>query len=144
MSRKSHDPSTDRPVTDTELAVLRHLWRRGEATVRAIAEDLYPDGGASAQATVQKLLERLAAKGCVERHRQGRAFVFSAQVTRDDLAERRLRDIADTFYGGTLTPLLSHLVEGGRRDADDVGQLRRWVSALAETSDDDRGSEDAS
>ena len=139
MSPRHQDPSTERPVTDTELAVLRHLWRQGDATVREIAEDLYPEGGASAQATVQKLLERLAAKGCVERRRQGRAFLFSARVSRDDLAERRLWDIADTFYDGALTPLLSHLVEGGRLDADDVGQLRRWVARQGRSASEDEG-----
>jgi hypothetical protein len=36
-------PSDD--VTETELAMLRVLWDRGEATRRQVTDALYPDGG---------------------------------------------------------------------------------------------------
>ena len=42
-----------------ELDVLRALWEDGPATIRALTDRLYPRGGASEYATVQKLLERL-------------------------------------------------------------------------------------
>lgn len=145
MSPTIRDPttSTERPVTDAELSVLRILWRHGASTVRALAESLYPGGGASAHATVQKLLERLASKGCVERHREGRAYVFRAIVSRRDLIGRRLQDIADTFFGGALTPLLSHLVAESDLDDDDLSQLRGLVDSLDDegvaTGGDDSG-----
>ena len=63
------DPAAD--VTDAELAVLRHLWDHGTATRRQITDALYPDGGPAHYTTVQKLLERLEAKGYV-RSRAGR------------------------------------------------------------------------
>ena len=58
-----------REVTDTELAVLRLLWKTDDATIRELTDALYPDGGHSHYATVQSLLDRLQAKGFVERER---------------------------------------------------------------------------
>ena len=52
-------------VTDAELAVLEELWRLGSATRRQLADALYPGGGPAHYTTVQKLLERLEAKGHV-------------------------------------------------------------------------------
>ena len=46
-------------ITDTELTVLRQLWRRDDATIRELTDALYPDGGHSHYATVQSLLDRL-------------------------------------------------------------------------------------
>ena len=46
-------------VTETELSVLEVLWERGPSTVRQITDLLYPGGGASKSATVQKLLRSL-------------------------------------------------------------------------------------
>ena len=46
-------------VTFAELAVMEVLWEYGACTVRQIVDVLYPGGGASKFATVQKLLERL-------------------------------------------------------------------------------------
>jgi BlaI family penicillinase repressor len=97
-------------VTDAELAVLQELWERGSATIRQLTEALYPGGSTAQYATVQKLLERLEAKGCAGRDRQPWPHVFKATVGRDDLIGRRLRAVAAKLCGGSLTPLLTHLI----------------------------------
>ena len=99
-------------VTDAELAVLQVLWDRGDSTIRELTSRLYPDGGTSHYATVQKLLERLEAKRCVERDRQSVPHVFGAAVARDQLIGMRLRQLADKLCEGSLAPLLTHLVQG--------------------------------
>src|SRR5579864_6317104 len=91
-------------VTDAELAVLQALWDRGSATIRQLTEVIYAHGGASAYATVQKLLERLEVKGCVLRDRSPSVHVFSAAIDRDDLIGRRLQAMAEKLCGGSLTP----------------------------------------
>ena len=120
-----------RDVTDAELEVLRALWDDGEATIRALADRLYPGGGTSEYATVQKLLERLEDKGHVGRRAEGRSNVFSARVKREELVARRLRDTAEKLCDGSLTPLLTHLVSAGRLSPDELVELRRMVDRLS-------------
>ena len=74
MARRPQD------VTDAELDVLRVIWEQGSATIRAIADRLYPGGEASEYATVQKLLERLEDKGHVAHRSEGRANVYRARL----------------------------------------------------------------
>jgi predicted transcriptional regulator len=124
MARSSQD------VTDAELAVLRRLWERGPATIRQLAEDVYGQDGTSVYATVQKLLERLESKGFAARDRGGAVHVFRAAVERDELIGRRLRAVADTLCGGSLTPLLTHLVEGQRLSDPQRQALRALVEQL--------------
>src|SRR5581483_5726894 len=102
---------TPKDVTDAELAVLQVLWDAGPATIRQLTDVLYPQGGPSKYATVQKLLERLEDDGYVRRDRSAAVHVFAAAVGRDDLIGRRLRTLADKLCGGSLTPLLSHLIQ---------------------------------
>ena len=116
-----------RDVTDAELEVLRLLWDGGPATIRALTDELYPEGGASAYATVQKLLERLEGKDLVDHRAEGRHNVFHATVRREELVARRLRDTADELCDGSLTPLLTQLVSGGRLSRDELRELRRVV-----------------
>src|SRR2546421_606061 len=73
---------TPQDVTDTELSILHALWGEGPATIRRLTDGLYPGGGTSHYATVQKLLERLEAKGLVRRDRAGPAHTFAAAVRR--------------------------------------------------------------
>src|SRR5262249_44543811 len=98
---------TPQDITDAELSVMQVLWEQGPATIRRLTDVLYPDGRASSYATVQKLLERLEAKGCVRRDRGGSVHVFAAALGRDELIGRRLQDVAQKLCGGSLTPLLT-------------------------------------
>lgn len=117
-------------VTDAELAILQALWDGGPATIRQLVERVYRQGGASVYATVQKLLDRLEAKECVERDRGGSVHVFRAAINRDELIDRRLRAVADALCGGSLSPLLSHLVEGKGFSEKERRELRDLVDRL--------------
>jgi BlaI family transcriptional regulator, penicillinase repressor len=117
-------------VTDAELALLQALWDDGRATIRQLVERVYAQEGASVYATVQKLLERLEAKGCVVRDRSDAVHVFAAAIGRDELIGRRLRAVADSLCGGSLTPLLTQLVEGGELTAKDRQELRSLIDRL--------------
>ncbi len=120
-----------RDVTDAELDVLRALWDVGPATIRALTDRLYPSGGTSEYATVQKLLERLEGKRLVARRAEGRQNVFRATVEREELVARRLRDTADELCDGSLTPLITQLVSAGRLSREELRELRRMVDRVS-------------
>jgi predicted transcriptional regulator len=121
---------TPRDVTDAELAILQTLWDRGSLTIRQLTDLLYPRGGTAQYATVQKLLERLEDKGHVRRDRQPAAHLFAAALGREDLIGRRLQDVATKLCGGSLTPLLTHLVRTRRLSARERQELRELIDEL--------------
>jgi BlaI family transcriptional regulator, penicillinase repressor len=108
-------------ITDSELAVLRILWDRGTATIRQLTDVLYPQGEAAQYATVQKLLDRMEAKGYVGRDRTMFVHVFRSVFDRDELIGRRLRSLAEMLCDGSLTPLLTHLARA--KDLTDADRL---------------------
>ena len=117
-------------VTDAELAILQQLWDRGSASARDLAEALYGKCTPSQHATVQKLLERLEGKGCVSRDRGTWPHTFVPLVAREELIGRQLQQTADKLAGGSLQPLLTHLVRAGRLSADDRQSLRSLLEDL--------------
>jgi BlaI family penicillinase repressor len=117
-------------VTDAELALLQSLWDDGPATIRQLVDRVYQQTGVSVYATVQKLLDRLESKGCVERDRAGQVHMFRALVNRDELIGRRLRAVADSLCGGSLSPLLTHLVEGRGLSERERRELRNLIEKL--------------
>lgn len=124
---------TAKDVTDAELAVLQVLWDQGPATIRQITGHLYPQGGRASYATVQKLLERLEFdkdKGFVRGDRRGPVHAFAAVVGRDELIGRRLEDMADKLCGGSLAPILTHLVRAQRLSSRERQELRALIDEL--------------
>ena len=121
-------PSTPN-VTDAELRVLHALWDLGACTIRKLTDHLYPGGGQSSYATVQKLLDRLEEAGCVARDRSAMTHVFVAAVSRDDFIGGQLRVVADRLCGGSVTPLLTHLLKTETLSEDERKELRKLLSA---------------
>jgi BlaI family transcriptional regulator, penicillinase repressor len=117
-------------VTEAELALLQVLWDNGPATIRQLVERVYKQTGTSVYATVQKLLDRLEVKGCVQRERGGPVHIFRAAINRDELIGRRLRAVADSLCGGSLSPLLTHLVEGRGLSDQERRELRGLIEKL--------------
>src|SRR3984957_6669030 len=97
-------------VSEKELTVLQFLWDNGSATIRQLTDALYPAGTDVHYATVQKMLERLEAKGHVTRDRSSHAHRFTALTNRAALVSHRLRAMAEQLTGGLMAPLLTHLV----------------------------------
>jgi len=122
---------TPKDITDAELAVLEALWRRADATVKELATDLYPGGGNSEAATVQKLCERLCAKGFAARDRRSRPRRFRATVDRQELIGRQLQSVAERFCEGSFVPLVSHLFQRGALRADEIRELKAHVERVA-------------
>jgi predicted transcriptional regulator len=121
---------TPQDVTEMELAVLQALWDHGPATIRQLTETLYQKWSTAHHATVQKLLERLESKGCVERDRTAPAHLFHATVDRNELIGRRLEAMAEKLCGGSLTPILTHLVRHRRLTAAERDELRSLIDEL--------------
>ena len=122
---------TPQDVTDTELAILQILWDQGPSTRRQITDVLYPRGGPAQYATVQKLLERLEAKGFVAAKNRGLGVLtFTVSVDRDELISRKLQEMAAKLCGGSMTPLLMNLVRAQPLTDHQLDELRLFVEDL--------------
>src|SRR5439155_27134383 len=117
-------------VTDAEWAVLERLWDQGSASIRQLADVLYPKGGASEYATVHKLLERLEAKKHVQRKRAEGVYLFETTASRDDVVGRQVEALVNKMYGGSLQPLLLNLVRVKRLTAQELRDLLALVDSL--------------
>jgi predicted transcriptional regulator len=131
---KGNMARTPQDVTDTELAILETIWEEGPATIRRLTDKLYPQGGSAHYATVQKLLDRLEAKGFVRHHRGKTVHTFAATVDRTELIGRRLQATAEKLCGGSLTPLLMHLVRARKLSSRERQELRDLIDDLDQKS----------
>lgn len=114
-------PDPHPSVSDAELSILKHLWASGPSTVRELHRAT-PD---RAYTTVQTLLARLEEKAVVSVDRSGHAHVFAAAVTREQLLDRSLDELADRICDGQASPLVLRLVQKGTWKKEDLDHFRR-------------------
>jgi len=89
-----------------ELRVMAVAWAHpGVLTAREFIDAF--DDQTIALSTMQTTLERLTKKGLLVREKHSRAFAYRAEVARDDLISRVMRDISNEFATGRIEPLLA-------------------------------------
>jgi BlaI family transcriptional regulator, penicillinase repressor len=119
------------PVTEGELSILEVIWDQGTPTSRDIAAVIYEKVSDSKMASVQKLVERLEAKGFVGRDRSERAHRFRALVSREEFLRHRLQGLADRLCDGAIVPLVTTLLRSKQGLSEQSGeQLRRLIDEL--------------
>ncbi len=117
-------------ITDGELSILQVLWEREEATSREITAAVHEEVTDPKMASVQKLVERLEAKGCVRRDRSERAHRFRPLVSHEQFLRSRLQALADRLCEGALVPLVTTLLRSERLPKKEREQLRKLVDDL--------------
>ena len=122
--------SNQPPLSDTEQDILKVLWDLGQGTVREVRAALAAQGHQWAYTTAQTLLTRLLAKGYVAADRTGPAHVYRPAVSRNELLQQRLTDLAEEFCDGTTSPLVLALVEGSDLTAEDIARFRQLLDRL--------------
>jgi predicted transcriptional regulator len=123
-------PREAKDITEGELAVLQVLWDRGTpASIRQLTETLYPKNTAAHYGTVQKQLERLEGKRFVRRDRSLFVHLFSAAVDRDALVGRRVDAVVDKLCGGSLAPVISHLLRAPKLTDEERRKLRALIDS---------------
>lgn len=125
------------PLANAELAVMELLWQHQQAplTARQIREQIYTGASKAQHGTVQRLLQRLEDKGFVARDRTLPVHLFSAAIQRDAYAGGQLESLADKLTGGSLAPLITHLLAEKKIARDEIDHLRRL---LDESSEEDQ------
>jgi predicted transcriptional regulator len=112
------------PLANAELAVMELLWDRGSLTARQVQDALYGASDRSQHGTVQRLLQRLEDKDFVKRDRSASVHVFEPRLSREAYAGGQLETLAERLTGGSIAPLLSHLIDQKRLSRGELRRLR--------------------
>ena len=117
-------------VTDAERAILEVLWDRGEASVREVTDALSVSKPV-AYNTVLTMLGILLRKSLVDYRQEGRAFIYRATVSRDEVRTQALDNLLRQFFDDSPEVLALHLVQSHALDASDLDRLRGKIAAAA-------------
>lgn len=130
---RQRSPAT---ISDSELDVLKALWAAGgPATVRDLADAFAAEGRDWAYTTVQTLLNRVVEKGFAQTGKAGRALVYSATVSLDELVGMQLGEIADRVCEGNASPLVLNLAKTATFTRDEIDSFRQLLDELEQNAE---------
>jgi predicted transcriptional regulator len=117
-------------MSEAETEVMKALWERGPTTVREVHELLQGRGQTWAYSTVITLLGRLERKGYVLVDKSEFAHVFRSAVSRAEVVQQRLADLAEELCGGDPAPLVLAFAQQHRFSDEEIAQFRRMIEEM--------------
>lgn len=129
MARKKSEQ-----LTDGEQEIMNILWDKGECSVKEIADRLSLTKP-TAYTTVQTMCKIIAEKGYANYRKEGRAFVYSPQMTQKDARQGALKALLNKFFGNSPELLAQHLMQETDIDLKDLESLQDQINNSEETKD---------
>jgi len=114
-------------LTDLQIALMRVLWERREATVAEIAEALREERGL-AQTTIATLLSRLEKRGVVRHTTRARQFVYYPLVTESEVQRSMVTELTERLFDGDVTALMTHLLSGREVSPGDLERIKVLIA----------------
>ena len=117
-------------LTDAEWKVMDVLWRRAPARARDVLEELAGETD-WAYTTAKTVLVRLQEKGAVREQLRGNVAWYEPRVTRTKARRSAFAALLERAFGGSVDPLLEHLVREERLSARERTKLRALLEGDA-------------
>jgi BlaI family transcriptional regulator, penicillinase repressor len=116
-------------ISDAEWAIMEILWAEAPLTATDVASRVLADRDWTL-ATVKTLLSRLLAKAAVEHRADGRRFLYSPLVEREDYVAGESKRLVDRLFGGKFMPLVAHLAEQEKLSDADIAEIEKLLREM--------------
>lgn len=107
-----------------ELELLLHIAQHGPMTVRQ-AQDGFGAPRNYVRTTVLQMMERLRAKGHLDRMDGDNGFDYRAIKSMDEIQHGQIDGLVTHTLKGSASPLVAYLAEMDEISEDDLNQLRQ-------------------
>ena len=117
-------------ISDAESLVMDVVWRSpGPLAAEDIVAALVSEQSWQ-EATVKTLINRLLNKGALGASKDGRRYLYSAVLKREQWVSSESTGLLDRLFGGKLAPLVAHFGKHRKLSAEDIAALKQLVREL--------------
>jgi len=130
MARPRHENPTP-----AELEILQVIWEQGPSTVREVMNVL---NGRKRRAytSVMSLMTVMAEKGQLNQKPRGRAYIYSAKISRAKAQSRIVRDLLRRVFDGSASSLVTQLLQQAEVDSEEMEEIRKTIAEYEQKKED--------
>jgi BlaI family transcriptional regulator, penicillinase repressor len=117
------------PISEAESVVMEVFWSRGPLRSEEVVESLTGQQRWQ-EPTVKTLINRLLNKGAIRAEKEGRRYVYSPVLGRDEWLSCESKGLLDRLFGGRIAPLVAHFGRHGKLSKKDIAELKRTIAEM--------------
>lgn len=116
-------------ISDAESLVMEVLWRGKRMPAEEVVAALVSQHQWQ-EPTVKTLLNRLLKKGAISAEKDGRRFLYSTVLKREQWVASESKSMLDRLFGGRVAPLVAHFGKHRKLSKSDLDELKRLVAEM--------------
>ena len=116
-------------ISEAESAVMEVLWRTSPVSTEDVVAAL-KNRQDWQEPTIKTLLNRLLKKEAISAQRDGRRYLYSPVLQRDQWLASESKGLLDRLFGGRVAPLVAHFSKQRKLTKKDLAELKRLVEEL--------------
>ena len=116
-------------ISEAESVVMDVLWQRHPLAADDVVAALSSQQDWQ-EATVKTLLNRLLNKGAIRASKDGRRYLYSPQLKREDWVHAESRGLLDRLFDGRVAPLVAHFSQHRKLSRKDIAELRKLIEEI--------------
>jgi predicted transcriptional regulator len=115
--------------TESELEILQILWKKGNASVREVHEELLITKEAGYTTTL-KLMQIMHEKGLVKRDDSIKTHIYQAAVSKEKTQKHLVNKMIDTLFGGSPGELVMQALGNHKASAEELEEIQKMLDNL--------------
>jgi BlaI family transcriptional regulator, penicillinase repressor len=115
-------------ISETEWEIMNIVWDKAPISAAEIIEGLQATDASWHPRTAKTLLSRLVRKGALGFKKAGRGYLYEPLVRRIACLEAESDSFLGRLFGGSLKPMLAHMVERRKLSAKEIEELREILN----------------
>ncbi len=117
-------------LDDLQLKIMKVLWKYGELGVSQVQDYLKQEEEREfAITTINTILQRLYKKGIVNFWKNGRQYIYRAEVSEKETQTSMTSSLIDKLFKGKSSVLVNHLLESREFEAGELEKLKGLIDA---------------
>jgi BlaI family penicillinase repressor len=113
-------------LSDLQLAVIRVLWDKGEASAAYVQRAL-ERSRPLAITTVSTLLARLEKRGVLTHRAEGRTFIYRARVSELEMRRKAISGMIRNLFRGNPSEVVGQILAEREVSEEDLARMRSLI-----------------
>ncbi len=117
------DPKSFPQISEAEFQVMQIIWKFAPVSTNQVVELLSRETDWSPK-TIQTMLIRLEKKEAITHKKEGRLYIYTPIVDRDEYVAEQSDAFLDKFFGGALDRMVVNYLSRNDISQEDLDELR--------------------
>lgn len=115
--------------TEGELEILQVLWKKQQASVREVHEEIIKNKEAGYTTTL-KLMQIMFEKGLVSRDSSSKVHVYTPLVTKENTQSVLLNKMIDSLFGGSSAQLVMQALGNHKASKEELEEISNFLKGI--------------